>query len=56
MAATEPFTFTAEDVEKGAEALVRWQNPPHSNRQVNDTDRQRSRAVLAAVARHRANG
>lgn len=50
------FSYTEEDVEKGAEALVRWQNPPHSMRQVSDTDRQRSRAVLAAVAKHRAAG
>lgn len=48
-------TFDETDVEKGAEALLRWQNPPHSMRQVCETDRQRARVVLSAVAKFREN-
>lgn len=44
------YVFTEEDVEIGARAYVRWINPPHSNRQPTETDRNRVRAILAAVA------
>lgn len=43
-----------EEVTAGAEALVRWTNPPHAARVVNEMDRQAAQAVLAAAAAKRA--
>lgn len=42
-----------EEVTAGAEALVRWTNPPHAARVVNEMDRQAAQAVLAAAAEKR---
>jgi hypothetical protein len=38
-----------EAVYAGALAYVQWINPPHSNRQPTETDRNRVRAILVAA-------